>query len=622
MRTRIKYIDQDKMKIRFSTFIFNVESINEKFGGLTLFAETYGLTGETNGRIFYLYSKVKPTPEVYERFDNSFSPLGLIIGVDYFYFYTHPESEEELEHPSSINISWLEGKIREDGNYVCFKNPETGIAPKLIDLNRRYELPAIDKISFKVLDTLDPKPDFPKSIFKDVPFLRFISPGDNCYPLFIATQVGVFPEEVLGESLEGQKIAVMYSSLLDGAIIIYQIQNGKRLELKKYAVITGKWRHPSLSEIKDPGLAEVKVKEKPVAKFNIYGLRSQLENLNIVYKGDSLSYMFQRVNAQVYPKFVQWAKTHKKSDFIGFLRTRQAKEYFDIYKQLDYCRRRLYTAEEELSTELEEEVEMFRKILNPYRTRSFKHSELPQQEEIKILSDKRLCLFYNNHININSYQSWIQQREIISEFKRRDVYVKNEYLLMSHANPIEIKTIFCTPVLKIMDGVTFRTGKDIPKFELGPSNPQIICEHYYGEYNAMTDIQFIDSFNRSVGINYWGMGRAAIIRAVRLQLKKRNIDTSSIMTETTFSLKYCVVLDNMKLIRVADLQKSRISPILNGYLQKCYPSIKTGEIEIIKYDIESMKVFNSARNIFYEIPINDLLKKQGEMKSTISPKNI
>ncbi len=622
MRTRIKYIDQDKLKIRFSTFIFNAERINEKFGSLSLFAGKYGLTGETNGKVFYLSAKVKPTPELYKRFESSFSPLGLLKGEDYFYFYTHPESDVELEHPSCINISWLESKIREDGNFVCFKNPETGIEPKLIDLNGRYELPAIDKITFKVLDTLDPKPDFPKSLFNDVPYLSFISPGDNCYPLFIATPVGVFPEEVLEESLEGQKIAVVYSSFLDGALIIYQIQNGKRIELKKYNVITGKWRHPSLSEIKDLGLAEDKVKEKPVEKFYLYGLWADLEKLNIDYKGCSLSYMYQQVNALVYPKFVQWAYKNKMNDLVGFIRAQQANEYFAIYKQLDNCRRLFYKAENELPSELEEELEMFRKILNPYRTRSFKNSELPQQEEIRILANMSLCIYYNNHININSFEAWVLQGEIISEFKRRDVYVKNEYLLMSHANPIEIKIISGTPVLKVMGGVTNRAGKEIPKFELGPSNPLIMHEHFYGLYNSLTDLKFVDYFNENTGLNYWGIGRSVVIRAVRLQFKKRSIDTSSIITETSFSLKYCVVLDNKKLIRLGDLPESRISPILKHYLQKCYPTLKSDKIKIIKYDLEKMLVFNSAQTIFYEIPINDLLIKKGEMKFTIAPKKI
>jgi hypothetical protein len=115
------------------------------------------------------------------------------------------------------------------------------------------------------------------------------------------------------------------------------------------------------------------------------------------------------------------------------------------------------------------------------------------------------------------------------------------------------------------------------------------------------------------------MGRAAVIRAMKDQLKSREIDTSSISDDRSFSLAYCVVLKNKKLVRLGELGLDQLRPILKSYLRKCYPKHKLGEIKIINYNLETVQIENSTDKAFYQFPINDLLKKKGEMKTIERP---
>ena len=180
---------------------------------------------------------------------------------------------------------------------------------------------------------------------------------------------------------------------------------------------------------------------------------------------------------------------------------------------------------------------------------------------------------------------------------------------------LQIQTRYGTPIVSLNRKVQYRAKKDLVPLETGTGNPVIMYEHFYGLYNSLTDAELVYNLNGHIGLNYWGMGRAAVIRAIRSQLRKRGIDTSSINSKISFSLAWCVVLINKKLHRLDELPESRITPIVNRYLRECYPDLETEEIEIIDYDLEKMQIYSSILNKYYEIPVNDLIRKKREMRS-------
>ena len=88
-------------------------------------------------------------------------------------------------------------------------------------------------LTFKFLDSMDPKPDFPAGRFMEVAYERFIQFEKNCLPVFLPTAVGTFPEEIFPEALEGQKVAFFYHTKLPITTSIFQIVDGIRTNEQK-----------------------------------------------------------------------------------------------------------------------------------------------------------------------------------------------------------------------------------------------------------------------------------------------------------------------------------------------------------------------------------------------------
>jgi len=460
---------------------------------------------------------------------------------------------------------------------------------------------------------------FPENLLEEVDLHDFYEAEEDRYPLYIETQFGIFPRDFPVQSFEGKKIAILEKSMLSGmqsGITIYEIREGKRVEIQKILMEKPFWYGEKLKNYNDESVESPKIK---IPGFYVYEIWFYLEKIGINYRGHSLPETYHQALSKAYKDFVIFSSQNGNSDWINFLGTKQAEAYLDLFNLLGQCSKTLYPDSQDFPLPLEKELRMFRNIRNPYRVRSNKFSELPAEEDILILSDVGLCIYYNNFININSYEAEMIQKDILQELRHRDFYVKNENLLMNHANPIEIRMSSGTPVLTINDEVMYRREKDIALLEDGPSNPQMIYEHYYGLYNKITDVQLVNKLNKEIEIRYWGMGRAAYIRAIKAQLKSRGINTSSISDDQSFSLKYCVVLENKNLVRLGELPQHQLRPILKSYLRKCYPKHKLGEIKIINYNLETVQIENSTDKAFYQFPINDLLKKKGEMKTIERP---
>ncbi|MBI6115982.1 hypothetical protein [Salegentibacter maritimus] len=479
----------------------------------------------------------------------------------------------------------------------------------------------MNQIKFKMLASGYPGFDFPEDLVEEVDLSGFYETEENRFPLYIGTQFGIFPRDFPEETFEGKKIAVLNKSLLSGlqtGIIIYEIRNGKRIEIQKISLEGLAWNWEKLKKYHKEPLSAPKIK---IPGFYVNEIWFYFELIGNKYRGFSLPEAYQQAISAAYKDFVVFGHENRGSDWISFLRSERAEDYLNLFRLLDKCIEALYPDLKNLPLPLERVLELFRNIRNPYQKRSKKYPELPAEEDILLLSDFGLCVYYNNFININAYEARTTQNAILEEFRYREFYIKNEYLLKNQANPIRIDKIHGVPVLMINKDVGYREDKELASMEPGASNAQLIYERYYGLYNKLTDVQLVAELNKQIEIRYWGMSRAAVIRAIKAQLKIREIDTSSIADNTSFSLAYCVVLKNKKLIRLGELGQDQLRSILKAYLKKCYPAHNLKKIRIINYDLDKLEMLSLDYSKIYVIPINDLLKKKGEMRVIEAPES-
>jgi len=132
MKKIINYIDTDKLTITFSALIFNVESINAKFGDLSAFVEKFDLYGKTNGKLYILIEMNQPPYYLYEMMDTKLAPFNFKRKIDYVFTYERyvDDSSEEgrvdlnKELPESEGVPWLGSFVKLKGNYVWYINEE------------------------------------------------------------------------------------------------------------------------------------------------------------------------------------------------------------------------------------------------------------------------------------------------------------------------------------------------------------------------------------------------------------------------------------------------------------------------------------------------------------------
>lgn len=472
-------------------------------------------------------------------------------------------------------------------------------------------------LKFKMLADGYPSFSFPASLLEEVDLSTFLRAEEQRLPLFVGTQFGLYPNKLSLELFKGLKIAILYKSQLSGVqvgISIYEVRQGKRLEIRKIPLERPFWNHQDLKKFQSHE-AQDQAEELEVPDFLLPKLSSYLELTGSEYRGRSLLKIYEEVTSSAYGEYLLFSYRNPGVDWIGYLGTDEGVLFLELYRFLDISLKRNRKSGKELPIALERQLDIFRSIRNPYRRRSGKFLEVAGKQDLLVLSDLALCIIYNNHINIYSYEADLLQEEILQELERRGFYMKNTYLMRNHANPIEIEVDNGIPLVTVHGKLPFRSGKDIAPFETGPAKPQLIYERYYGLYNSLSDIQLVEAFNSAVGVRAWGVSRAAVIRALRSQLKKRGLDTSSVESETSFSLSQCVVLDNRKLLRLGELPEERLLPILLGYLRNCYPELETTGLRIIRKELEKLSFCISGSRLHYALPINDLLKRKGEMRS-------
>src|SRR5690554_2548543 len=128
----INFSEQEILKVEFSYLIFNVESINKKFGALSDFVAKYNLWGETNGKLYILDEMVQPHDRLYHLIYTSLKPLGFKEFDDYVMGYEQltvgvkgaisPLVDKDI--PGMEDVEWLGSMITREANFVWYRKIE------------------------------------------------------------------------------------------------------------------------------------------------------------------------------------------------------------------------------------------------------------------------------------------------------------------------------------------------------------------------------------------------------------------------------------------------------------------------------------------------------------------
>ena len=126
----IYYSNREVLQVTFSYLIFNVESIDKKFGGLADFVAKYNLWGETNGKLHIMNEMVQPHDRLLTLIKGIKTNIKLVEKVDYVFGYEYltegvkgdvsPLLNKEI--PEFENVDWLSSVITHQGNYVWNNN--------------------------------------------------------------------------------------------------------------------------------------------------------------------------------------------------------------------------------------------------------------------------------------------------------------------------------------------------------------------------------------------------------------------------------------------------------------------------------------------------------------------
>ena len=122
------YTDKENLKVVFSYLIFNVASINKKYGSLSKFINDFELRGETNGKLYILAEMVEPHHHLHDLIYENLKWIGFKEKEDFVFGFEHltkgvnGHCSEYInrEIPELKNINWLGSYITHNGNYVWY----------------------------------------------------------------------------------------------------------------------------------------------------------------------------------------------------------------------------------------------------------------------------------------------------------------------------------------------------------------------------------------------------------------------------------------------------------------------------------------------------------------------
>lgn len=129
------------------------------------------------------------------------------------------------------------------------------------------------------------------------------------------------------------------------------------------------------------------------------------------------------------------------------------------------------------------------------------------------------------------------------------------------------------------------------------------------EHNKITDLELVYLFNEQVGNSGWGITRQGYLQSIKEQLKKREIDYSSIGNKNTISYKYCIILRNKKLYLITELNKSEVESIFIEYFKCILPKKLKYNPKIMDYNFEILRFGMKKHFGVLNMSCNKLIKE-------------
>jgi hypothetical protein len=126
---KLKFLNQERLKIVHTCLIIRVQSINEIFGiSVRDFVEKFNLWGVSNGKILLMADMMYPSEELGRVVSDILDVNGFIREIDWAVSYERNCYYEPYESgylfkeiPELEEITWLESIMLEDGNWIWYK---------------------------------------------------------------------------------------------------------------------------------------------------------------------------------------------------------------------------------------------------------------------------------------------------------------------------------------------------------------------------------------------------------------------------------------------------------------------------------------------------------------------
>ncbi|MEC5166740.1 hypothetical protein RCH18_002488 [Flavobacterium sp. PL11] len=127
----LTYTNSDFLKPLFSTLVIKVSSITERFESLHHLTDFNEIHLKTNG-VLLVAPELQMLSGQFGTFaDEVLIPSGMQLNKDFAFitekivtdYNDNIICEVNIEHPDCKEISWLDGMILEDGNYMWYSDP-------------------------------------------------------------------------------------------------------------------------------------------------------------------------------------------------------------------------------------------------------------------------------------------------------------------------------------------------------------------------------------------------------------------------------------------------------------------------------------------------------------------
>ncbi len=128
---KIEFVDNEVVRIAFTTLLIRVKSVNERYGSLKKFVANFDCWGATNGKFLYASEMMEPATDLENYITQVLKPLGMRRNRDYVVTFEQmlwgverhqdgPSVYLNRPIPELSGVNWLDSLITEEGHYVWY----------------------------------------------------------------------------------------------------------------------------------------------------------------------------------------------------------------------------------------------------------------------------------------------------------------------------------------------------------------------------------------------------------------------------------------------------------------------------------------------------------------------